>query len=656
MTTDGEKSPEKTPPKELIQTPPRIPALPSRNPSPKNENALNADEVKPHAFDFRAAIRNAVAADGVGESLAKPKHERGVSWDQNVANNERVSPQPPRPATDVSIAGVPSLMAKTGNKPLPPRPPVMAKRGISTGSGANGLSRRTLLESIPDDPYEREAEDVLLRALEERDPMHAKANTGANILPGVPVDLIQHDFSADSDEKPKSGDIAEPSSPNPRSRPRLTSREPSMFNRTRLMSTDQSIASKGRPTTMKPTHKRQLTVEEALFGLTAALSAVQHEERRTGHLPPERRDTPGRERGDTASSTDALAKTAELVFGSRFRGRRSSGFTDSQTSGSDLDDNDGSPIPSQEAPAGNADSLPTGGPTSAKSRWGILKQNLDLYKKNDDIAEGNDDDDELEGADIEIGDDVKHMEASVCVEEQQNSTQDVEGSNENDTKKKSSKRRKRKGPAFSPFKHLPYSEKIKKEWDVFSSFMAPRKATMFTYARYILMYLWGPALAAAACLFHFFENPSSSSGNASISWWIIFICMRQVGIILLSKSVEAVVVDFLAIQTRAILRSCGPVITLLFVQSKGWPFLLSCWGILNFLLVTGASEFNKHWLFWQDVWGLFNEDNPSGGVTDALWFKRICAIASALGVAVATKRVVVGIYLGRQTFGMLKLS
>lgn len=679
MIRGGEKTPEKSPPKELIETPPRMPGLPSGVPSPKNDTATNVYDTKSQAFDFQAAIRHAVAVEGASESLPRPKHERGVSWDQNVANNERISPQPLRPATDVSVNGVPSLMAKTANGPLPPRPPAMTKRGISAGTTGNGLSRRTLLESIPDDPYEREAEDVLLRALEERDPMHAKANSGAHILPGVPMDVIQHDFSVDSESKPTSGDLSEPPSPNPKSRPRLTSREPSTFNRARVMSTDYSTGSKGRPAFKKPTHKRQLTVEEALFGLTAALSAVQHEERKTGQLPPKERDPDGRERSNTASSTDALAKTAELVFGSRFMSRRSSGFSDSQTSDAATGDtNDNAQVSSQTAPSAPATTLPNRAMISAKSRWGLLKQNLDLYKKDDDVGAENDNDDELEGADIEIGDDDnKILETSTRVDDPHHPADDE--SDDGGQDKKKSKRRKRKGVTFSPFKHLPYSDKIKREWDLFSSFMAPKKATMFTYARYIIIYLWTPALAAAAILYHFFENPPTDKGpftdptsppgnttnavesgpveklenQASISWWIIFVCMRQVGIIVMSKSIEAILVDFLAIQTRAILRSFGPVITLLFVQSKGWPFLLSCWGILNFTLVTGETAFNHHWLYWQDVWGLFNENNPAGDVTNTLWFKRICALASALGFSVGAKRVVVGIYLGRQTFGKL---
>jgi hypothetical protein len=662
MTKEGEKTPDPAPPKEVIRTPPRIPSLPDRQPggSVGNEKAANLN-----AFDFRAAVKNAMVADTGITSPLKPRHDRGVSWDRNVADNEKISPSPPTPGylqqpEDASGAvSMPTLMARTAARPdaLPPRPPPVTRRNISTDSQtSSSYSRRNLnLDSIPDDPYEREAEDVLIEALEERDPMHGRANTGGNILPGVPVDEMKHDFSLETDanENTKGDSGGSPARPT--------------LNRPRLMSRDnQSRASKpSERHLMKPppSHNRSLTVEEALFGLTAALSAVQHDERKEGLLPAESKHN----RMDTANSTDRLAKTAELMFGRRFMRNRSSASNGSE--GSPPSSNEAS-TPGQETPQAPSSTPSTAGgaPVSAKSKWGVVRTSIVVHKKYD-IPEGEDDipeGDELQGVDIDIeagGDDQDDAE-------QTDSNHEGKGSNNNGKKKK---RNKRITQVLSPFKHLPYADKIKNEWDLFNQFLNPRKASMFTYARYILLYLWIPALGVASLLYHLFENPNTGKGpwddnsvgfnetvaeepvekiedQASISWWIIFICIREVSIVIMAKCIEAVIVDFLAIQTRAILRTLGPVITLLFVQSKGWPFLLSCWGILNFLLITGDNRFNHHWLFWQDVWGLFNENNPSGDVTNTLWLLRICAVASALGAAVSCKRVFVGVYLGRQTF------
>lgn len=84
--------------------------------------------------------------------------------------------------------------------------------------------------------------------------------------------------------------------------------------------------------------------------------------------------------------------------------------------------------------------------------------------------------------------------------------------------------------------------------------------------------------------------------------------------------------------------------------SGGWPFLLISFGMFNFALTVGDSAFSNHWLYWQPYVGLFNKQNPPGHVTSSLAFYRICAVAMAVGAAVAVKRLAIGVYLGRKTF------
>jgi hypothetical protein len=99
------------------------------------------------------------------------------------------------------------------------------------------------------------------------------------------------------------------------------------------------------------------------------------------------------------------------------------------------------------------------------------------------------------------------------------------------------------------------------------------------------------------------------------------------------------------------LRLLGPLVTLLLVQSKGWPFVVCWWAILDFALLYGSGRLAKHWFYWQETVGLFNEENPSGHVVDSVWNTRILTIAITVSVCVVLKRFVVGLYLGRQTFG-----
>lgn len=94
--------------------------------------------------------------------------------------------------------------------------------------------------------------------------------------------------------------------------------------------------------------------------------------------------------------------------------------------------------------------------------------------------------------------------------------------------------------------------------------------------------------------------------------------------------------------------------TLFIMQSRGWPFLLFWWGILDFALLAGEHPFFSHWLYNQDKIEMFTAANPGGNVIESIWNHRVLAIAVSLGVVVSVKRFWLGLYLGRQTFGRLR--
>ena len=77
------------------------------------------------------------------------------------------------------------------------------------------------------------------------------------------------------------------------------------------------------------------------------------------------------------------------------------------------------------------------------------------------------------------------------------------------------------------------------------------------------------------------------------------------------------------------------------------------WGAYNLILLAGDERYVRHWLYFQDTIGLFNEQNPGGHVVDHninYAFMRTMIIA---GVFTAIKRLMVGLMLGRQTFGKI---
>lgn len=194
------------------------------------------------------------------------------------------------------------------------------------------------------------------------------------------------------------------------------------------------------------------------------------------------------------------------------------------------------------------------------------------------------------------------------------------------------------------------------EWEVWWTFFSPRGEHILTYAKVVFLYLTVPLIGISAVLFYGFENPptglsvdGSIGESASVSWWLLYF-MRQVITLSLALFLQILVVDFFSIGTRVMLKILGPILTLLIVQSRGWPFVFFWWSILDFAMLYGDRDFARHWLYWQGYVGLFNAQNPSGQATDSIWNTRVLAIVAVVSTTVAIKRFAVGLYLSRNTF------
>jgi len=220
------------------------------------------------------------------------------------------------------------------------------------------------------------------------------------------------------------------------------------------------------------------------------------------------------------------------------------------------------------------------------------------------------------------------------------------------------------------------NDKLKEDWEIWKSFFSPRKDQVWYYLRVVVLHLIIPATALSAILFYLADNPPTGvvertdaadsnstifiasapnvydNSTASASWWLLFICVRQVVTFSLAMLLQFLIIDFLCLGTRVMLRLLGPVLTLLLAQSRGWPFVTLMWCSMNFALLYGNTAFAHHWAYWQDAVGLFNGENPSGNVVDSEWYFRLLIIGVAVSCVVAVKRLLVGIFLGRQTYGM----
>jgi len=108
----------------------------------------------------------------------------------------------------------------------------------------------------------------------------------------------------------------------------------------------------------------------------------------------------------------------------------------------------------------------------------------------------------------------------------------------------------------------------------FNGFFMERKPSIMAYAKLMVMYLIAPFTGLACILFYFLDNPfgDDQSSGASISWWFLFVFVRQPITMSLARVMEAFVIDFLCLKTNLIMKIAGPFATLMVVQSKGWCF------------------------------------------------------------------------------------
>jgi len=199
------------------------------------------------------------------------------------------------------------------------------------------------------------------------------------------------------------------------------------------------------------------------------------------------------------------------------------------------------------------------------------------------------------------------------------------------------------------------------EWNSLHDFFQPKKATLWQEIRFYSWALMLPSLALSFLLFYGFDNAPTgrckdagddacSSETASASWWILFIGCRQVLMWLLAKLTDLFVIDFIVLQHPRAVSLLGPGLSLVLVQSKGWPSKLFWWGFWCAIFLYGSNDFNKNWLFWQDFLGIFNNENPSGNVTTAGAFRDLIIVAFVVSTAVCLKRNIVGLHLGARLY------
>ena len=97
----------------------------------------------------------------------------------------------------------------------------------------------------------------------------------------------------------------------------------------------------------------------------------------------------------------------------------------------------------------------------------------------------------------------------------------------------------------------------------------------------------------------------------------------------------------------------GPLATLYTINAKGWPFIITSWSLLNFLLIYKgrgnhvSNMLSNHWLYFTDI-EMFTSENPSGGVVESDTYEEILVAILIVGVSTSLKRTVLALYLGKR--------
>jgi len=147
------------------------------------------------------------------------------------------------------------------------------------------------------------------------------------------------------------------------------------------------------------------------------------------------------------------------------------------------------------------------------------------------------------------------------------------------------------------------------------------------------------------------EDEDVIADCTTVSWFFLFL-IRLIVTFYLAILAQKIIIDAFCLTSLSLMvtKFIGPIIILTLIQSKGWPFLITAWGGINFAMLYGDSQFARHWLYWQDWWDLFNENNPSGGFTSNELYRHILLTLVSLGIATAIKRVAFGLLFGKQSY------
>ncbi|OEU21923.1 hypothetical protein FRACYDRAFT_136035, partial [Fragilariopsis cylindrus CCMP1102] len=221
-----------------------------------------------------------------------------------------------------------------------------------------------------------------------------------------------------------------------------------------------------------------------------------------------------------------------------------------------------------------------------------------------------------------------------------------DGVGENDPSKRKTK--KNRGKFVRNFQSFRMRRKV--DLDMLKEFVEPHRRSLRLKCFMVVSYVVLPSFLMSCTLFYGLNNPPNEKSleEASVSWWFLFIGVRQVLTFCLSVLLELIIIDFFTFRTRFFPKLLGTKLSLAVGQSKGWPFLLFFWAVFDMIFLYGTRQFSRHWLYYQNTFAMLNSTNPSGNIPDSKFYRRI--IYFSLGLIVTNSEVMKSSINGSNTF------
>ena len=187
-------------------------------------------------------------------------------------------------------------------------------------------------------------------------------------------------------------------------------------------------------------------------------------------------------------------------------------------------------------------------------------------------------------------------------------------------------------------------------WALCHPWLLVQSIIRFLWYQTLLFSVTLPCVLLSALFFYVLSNPTWSflPGHASVSWWFNFIG-RQTILFEVARLWQWCLIDKIVLGTRIAVQCLGPLLTLCFIQARGWPFCIASWGFLDLLLLEGSSNLASHW-FWFSNLSMYSQLDSGAYILNSDIYIRLLMSMIVAGIAVAIKRTSVAMSFGRRTF------